>query len=47
MDLNFIGLNHLLSEYVHVATQEERFFMFFMLEISLTQRKNLRKFTLK
>ena len=44
-DMNFLSLNTMLSEYLHAITKEQRFFVFYLLEISLNRRIHLKKFS--
>ncbi len=46
LDLNFVSLNTMLSEYLHAVTEFQRYFIFYFLEISLALRSQLRKFSL-
>ncbi len=46
-DMNFLSLNTRLSEFVYVLTKEQRFFIFYLLEIALYRRNQLKKFSQK
>jgi len=46
-DLNFTSLNTMLSEYLHATTEDQRYYIFYLLEIALSKRHFLKKFNLK
>ena len=42
VNLNFVSLNTYLSEYLHATEKNERFFIFYLLEIGLSIRGHLK-----
>ncbi len=47
LDMNFLSINTMLSEYLHAVNELQRFYIFYLLEIALSKRYKLRKFKLR